>query len=130
MPSKAGTAPHACPFIASPSAVLHERTAPWVTRIAGGALFSGTAASALAAADAVALAAASVSPAAADALGSASGARIDAAPAEVVASVGALGPGRIPARRGQTTPTPKPTTAMRPTLIQLGRSELAAGAER
>jgi hypothetical protein len=57
----------------------------------------------------------------------ASGARDEALAAAAAASPGALGPGRIPANRGQATPMAKPTTAMTPTLTQLGLSELAGG---
>jgi hypothetical protein len=99
--------------------------------MAGGALFNGTGALSLAAPDGVGAAGSGSLLATALELGLAlAGGPSDARDEEAVwavDSLGALGPGRIPARRGQITPTAKPTAAMTPTLTQLGRPSPSGG---
>jgi hypothetical protein len=101
-------------------------TTPFCARTAGGALLRGTGASADGAADADAAPLASSATGAGALAAGESGARADAVAIDA-ASPGALGPGRMPASRGHTTPTANPTTAMTPTLIQLGRSAPSEG---
>jgi hypothetical protein len=101
--------------------------------MAGGALFNGTGALSLAAPDGVGAAGSGSLLATALELGlglALAGVPSDARDEEAVwavDSLGALGPGRIPARRGQITPTAKPTAAMTPTLTQLGRPSPSGG---